>query len=84
MSEFIYLYRTSEADREFEKTRDLYTRAIAADGRLAEAWGGRGLVNMALGRKQDAKVDLERAIQLDAKLESAYRPLLKTLGDNPK
>lgn len=53
------LLRSRGGEGDFEAALDHYSEAMAKGGTLPELWRGRGLVLRKLGRKDEAKADLE-------------------------
>ncbi|KUR70078.1 hypothetical protein AQZ52_14505 [Novosphingobium fuchskuhlense] len=57
------LYRTHAKPGDLEKAEGFYADAIAASDAPAEAWRGRGLVRIKLGRVDEGKADLRSYIE---------------------
>jgi Flp pilus assembly protein TadD len=58
-----------------------YNRAIELDPNDARYYRARGLWLLQKGRKAEARKDLEKALELDAKLKPDIEPVLLKLKD---
>lgn len=70
--------------KDYEKAIEDASRAIELAPKDARAWATRGKARAMLGRKSDAKADLEKALALDASLTDELRPTIEQLRRETK
>lgn len=58
--------------REYEKAIDEYSKAIAIDSKMVQAYRGRGVTYYRKGQYEDAVLDFNRALAIDPKFADAY------------
>lgn len=61
--------------RDWAKAASHFRKATEIDPDFASAWSDLGRVQIVLGHDQDAEASLQKAIQVDSKLPSAYQAL---------
>jgi tetratricopeptide (TPR) repeat protein len=57
----------------YEQAMEAYTKAIALDPGMADAYNGRGIARRSMGQAKQAIEDFTRAIELDGDFAQAYR-----------